>query len=145
MTRTVLFDSPYLLGFDDMRDLIERIGRSHDNYPPYNVESLSPDHLRISIAVAGFTVDQLRVEVRGAHLTVTASKERGEAEARDYLHRGIALRGFKPRLCPQRWTGRDESGAELRLAAYRPATARAQRRHAHCPRSRWHNTSEGEA
>ncbi len=94
MTRTVLFDSPYLLGFDDMRDLIERIGRSHDTYPPYNVESLSPDHLRISIAVAGFTADQLRIEVRGAHLTVTASKERGETDARDYLHRGIALRGF---------------------------------------------------
>lgn len=95
MSRTVIFDSPYLLGFDDMRDLIERIGRSHDTYPPYNVEALSPDHLRISIAVAGFTADQLKVEVRQrAHLVITASKERTEAEGRDYLHRGLALRGF---------------------------------------------------
>ena len=95
MTRTVVFDSPYLLGFDDMRLLIERIGRSHDNYPPYNVESLSVDHIRISIAVAGFTADQLRIEVRGAHLTVSAARDRaGEAAERDYLHRGIALRGF---------------------------------------------------
>ena len=92
MTRTWLFDSPYMLGFDEMRGLIERIGRSHDNYPPYNVESLTPDHIRISIAVAGFTADQLRIELRGAHLTVTASKE--QTAERDYLHRGIALRGF---------------------------------------------------
>lgn len=95
MTRTVVFDSPFLLGFDDMRLLIERVGRSHDNYPPYNVEALSPDHIRISIAVAGFNADQLRIEVKGAHLTVSASRDRnGEAGERDYLHRGIALRGF---------------------------------------------------
>ena len=95
MTRTVVFDSPFLLGFDDMRLLIDRVGRSHDNYPPYNVESLSPVHIRISIAVAGFTADQLRIEVRGAHLTVSATKERaGEMPEREYLHRGIALRGF---------------------------------------------------
>ena len=95
MTRTVVFDSPYLLGFDDMRLLIDRVGRSHDNYPPYNVESLSADHIRISIAVAGFTADHLRIEVRGAHLTVSATRDRvGEVTERDYLHRGIALRGF---------------------------------------------------
>lgn len=95
MTRTVVFDSPYLLGFDDMRALIERIGRSHDNYPPYNVEALSATEIRISIAVAGFSADQLSVEVKGAHLTVSASKERvGEPVERDYLHRGIGLRNF---------------------------------------------------
>jgi len=95
MTRTVVFDSPYLLGFDDMRLLIERIGRSHDNYPPYNVESLNADQIRISIAVAGFTRDQLRIEVKGAHLTVSANKDKaGESAEREYLHRGIALRGF---------------------------------------------------
>ncbi len=95
MTRTVIFDSPFLVGFDDMRDLIERVGRSHDNYPPYNVEALGPDQLRISIAVAGFTADTLRVEVRQrSQLVVTASKERNEGPERDYLHRGIALRGF---------------------------------------------------
>ena len=90
----LIFDSPYLLGFDDMRDLIERIGRSHDNYPPYNVESLSSDHIRISIAVAGFTADSLRIEVRGRHLTVIAARA-DEASEREYLHRGLALRGFQ--------------------------------------------------
>ncbi|ESQ90704.1 heat-shock protein [Asticcacaulis sp. AC460] len=94
MTRTVVFDSPFLLGFDDMRALIERVGRGHDNYPPYNVEALGPAEIRISIAVAGFTADQLAVEVKGAHLTVIASKERGEETPREFLHRGIGLRNF---------------------------------------------------
>ena len=95
MTRQVVFDSPFLLGFDQTRILIERISRSSDNYPPYNVEALSDDHIRISIAVAGFTADQLRVEVKGAHLTVAAFKDRaGDGHERDYVHRGIALRGF---------------------------------------------------
>lgn len=94
MARGVIFDSPYLLGFDEMRLLIERVERNHDAYPPYNVEALSPDALRISIAVAGFTQDQLRVEVRGAHLTVSAQRGKSEAAGRDYLHRGVALRGF---------------------------------------------------
>lgn len=94
MTRTVVFDSPFLLGFDDMRALIERVGRGHDNYPPYNVEALGPAEIRISIAVAGFTADQLAVEVKGAHLTVMASKDRGDETAREFLHRGIGLRNF---------------------------------------------------
>lgn len=95
MAGTIVFDSPFLLGFDDMRALIERVGRSQDNYPPYNVEAVGPHHLRISIAVAGFSREQLRVEVRGPHLNVIATKDRaGESEGREYLHRGIGLRNF---------------------------------------------------
>jgi len=94
MSRTVMFDSPFLLGFDDMRALIERVSRSHDSYPPYNVEALGTDHIRISLAVAGFTRDQLRVEVRGAHLMIAATKDRIDGDERDYLHRGIGLRSF---------------------------------------------------
>lgn len=95
MAGTIVFDSPFLLGFDDMRALIERVGRSQDNYPPYNVEAIGPHHLRISIAVAGFAKDQLRVELHGAHLNVIATKERtGEPDSREYLHRGIGLRNF---------------------------------------------------
>ncbi len=95
MTRTVIFDSPFLLGFDDMRLMIERVGRSHDNYPPYNVEQVTPDRIRISIAVAGFTQDQLRVEVKGRQLMIIAAKDRvGETETREFLHRGIGLRAF---------------------------------------------------
>ena len=95
MAREVVFDSPFLLGFDQTRILIERVSRASDNYPPYNVEALAPGHLRISIAVAGFTRDHLRIELRGQSLTVTASKDRaGEPQEREYVHRGIALRGF---------------------------------------------------
>ncbi len=95
MAGTIVFDSPFLLGFDDMRALIERVGRSQDNYPPYNVEAVGPHHLRISIAVAGFAKDQLRVEVRGPHLNVIATKDRvAETDSREYLHRGIGLRNF---------------------------------------------------
>lgn len=94
MTRTVIFDSPFLLGFDDMRALIERVGRSHDSYPPYNVEALGPDHIRISVAVAGFNREQLRVEVKGAHLMISATRDRVEPEEREYLHRGIGMRTF---------------------------------------------------
>jgi HSP20 family molecular chaperone IbpA len=95
MAGTIVFDSPFLLGFDDMRALIERVGRSQDNYPPYNVEAIAPNHIRISIAVAGFAKDQLRVEVRGPHLNVIATKDRvAETEGREYLHRGIGLRNF---------------------------------------------------
>jgi|SRR6185437_638676 len=95
MAREMVFDSPFLLGFDQTRVLIERISRASDNYPPYNVEALAADRLRISVAVAGFSRDQLRVERLGRSLTVTASKDRsGEPQERDYVHRGIALRGF---------------------------------------------------
>jgi HSP20 family molecular chaperone IbpA len=95
MSRTIVFDSPFLLGFDDMRLMIERVGRSHDNYPPYNVEQVTPGHIRISIAVAGFTQDQLRVEVKGRQLMIIATRERaGEPESREFLHRGIGLRAF---------------------------------------------------
>src|SRR5437016_1363138 len=95
MAREVVFDSPFLLGFDQTRILIERISRASDNYPPYNVEALAPGRLRISVAAAGFTREQLRVELRGQSLTVTASKDRGgEVREREYVHRGIALRSF---------------------------------------------------
>ncbi len=94
MSRTVIFDSPFLLGFDDMRALIERVGRGHDAYPPYNVEAFGPDHIRISVAVAGFAREQLRVEVRGAQLMISAARDRTDADEREYLHRGIGMRSF---------------------------------------------------
>lgn len=94
MSRTVIFDSPFLLGFDDMRALIERVSRSHESYPPYNVEALGPDHIRISVAVAGFAREQLRVEVKGAQLMVSATKDQADSGDREYLHRGIGLRSF---------------------------------------------------
>eukprot|EP01030_Chromulinospumella_sphaerica_P018775 gene18775-18646_t len=95
-TRTVLFDSPFLLGFDHTRGLIERAQRAAtEGYPPYNVEARDNGGLRITLAVAGFSPDQLEVTVEGEMLTVAGKRgEAGEGQDRAFLHRGIAARGF---------------------------------------------------
>jgi len=96
MTRTILFDSPFLLGFEHTRDLIERAAKAAgESYPPYNVEQ-TDEGVRITLAVAGFSPDQLQVTVEGGQLVVAGRRE-GEARTdadRAYLHRGIAARGF---------------------------------------------------
>lgn len=95
-TRTVLFDSPFLLGFDHTRGLIERAQRAAtEGYPPYNVEAREDGGLRITLAVAGFSPDQLDVTVEGEMLTVTGKRGDGaDGQDRSFLHRGIAARGF---------------------------------------------------
>ena len=98
MNRAILFDSPFLLGFDRTRALIERAAKAaNESYPPYNVEETSEGRLRISLAVAGFTPDQLDVTVEDNQLVV-AGKREPEAPAADgeraFLHRGIAARSF---------------------------------------------------
>ena len=97
MNRTIVFDSPFLLGFEHTRSLIERAAKAaSESYPPYNVEEIGEGRVRISLAVAGFTRDQLQVTVEANQLTV-AGKRDGETEAsgeKAYLHRGIAARGF---------------------------------------------------
>jgi HSP20 family molecular chaperone IbpA len=100
MNRSVLFDSPFLLGFEHTRSLIERAQKAAaESYPPYNVEERSgPDHLggiRITLAVAGFSPDQLEVMVEDRQLTVLGRRDGNAAKAEDaFLHRGIAARGF---------------------------------------------------
>ena len=106
-TRTIVFDSPFLLGFERTRLLIERAAKAAaESYPPYNVEQLADDRLRITLAVAGFSPDQLHVTVENRQLTVAGRRESdaerspgqspgGQAlNAQGYLHRGIAARGF---------------------------------------------------
>ena len=95
-TRTVLFDSPFLLGFDHTRGLIERAQRAAtEGYPPYNVEAREGGGLRITLAVAGFSPDQLEVTIEGEMLTVAGKRGDGaEGQDRAFLHRGIAARGF---------------------------------------------------
>jgi HSP20 family molecular chaperone IbpA len=95
MNRTLLFDSPFLLGFEHTRTLVERAAKAAaEGYPPYNVEEQGG--VRITLAVAGFSPDQLSVTVEDNQLIVAGRKD-GEARAvedRAYLHRGIAARGF---------------------------------------------------
>lgn len=100
MNRTILFDSPFLLGFDHMRDLIDRAARTAgEGYPPYNVEEAGEDRLRITLAVAGFAPDQLNVTVEDNQLVVAGRRDGDKADTpggpdKAFLHRGIAARGF---------------------------------------------------
>ena len=94
MNRTLLFDSPFLLGFDHTRALIERAAKAAgEGYPPYNVEELGEGRVRITLAVAGFSAAQLDVTVEDNQLNISGKREGAEGE-RAYLHRGIAARGF---------------------------------------------------
>ncbi len=96
MNRPVLFDSPFLLGFEHTRSLIERAQKAAaESYPPYNVEDLGDGEIRITLAVAGFSPDQLDVVVEDRQLTVLGRRDDHAARAEDaFLHRGIAARGF---------------------------------------------------
>ena len=92
---TTLIEAPFLLGFDQTRALIDRAQRAAaDSYPPYNVEQIGEDSVRITLAVAGFTPDELNVTVEGRQLTVTGKREEAAKPKPRYLHRGIAARGF---------------------------------------------------
>ena len=93
-TRTVLFDSPFLLGFDQTRALIDRAAKAAaESYPPYNVEQMGENAVRISLAVAGFSPDDLAITIEGRQLTI-AGKREGVSPDQAFLHRGIAARGF---------------------------------------------------
>ena len=94
-TRTVVFDSPLLLGFEHTRALVERAAKAAvDSYPPYNVEQLEDGGVEITLAVAGFAPDQLVVQVEASQLTVAGRRE-GDKDREAFLHRGIAARGFQ--------------------------------------------------
>jgi len=95
-TRTILFDSPFLLGFDHTRALIDRAQRAQaDSYPPYNVEQRGENRVRITLAVAGFGPDDLAVTLEGRQLTIAGKREGADkANGEAFLHRGIAARGF---------------------------------------------------
>ena len=88
------------VGFDRVADLMDRVltaDVAQPTYPPYNIEKTAADAYRITVAVAGFTPDDLSVEVRDGSLHVTARKAADEAE-RKFLHRGIATRAFERRF-----------------------------------------------
>ena len=97
MNRGLIFDSPFLLGFEHTRNLIERAAKAAaESYPPYNVEDRGEGSLRITLAVAGFAPDQLQVTVEDRQLVVAGKRDAGAAAKSEeaYLHRGIAARGF---------------------------------------------------
>jgi HSP20 family molecular chaperone IbpA len=94
-----MLSSPLLLGFEEIERLVERVGKGGgDGYPPYNIERLpqsedGPEVLRITLAVAGFTQEQLEITVEDRQLVVKG--QQGSDDHKAYLYRGIATRKFQ--------------------------------------------------
>ncbi|MGE5503731.1 MAG: Hsp20 family protein [Actinomycetota bacterium] len=95
MTRLSVFNSPLLLGFDHFERVLDRISKtSAEGYPPYNIEQIGEDGLRITLAVAGFSMDDLTVSLEDNQLIIRGRQ--GEDDGgRIFLHRGIAARQFQ--------------------------------------------------
>jgi HSP20 family molecular chaperone IbpA len=99
MSRMSLLSSPLLLGFDEIERLIDRVGKGGtEGYPPYNIERIpksdsDAETLRITLAVAGFTRDQLDITLEDNQLTIRGKQD--DDKSREYLHRGIAARQFQ--------------------------------------------------
>ncbi len=94
MTRLSLFNSPFLLGFDQLERALDRVSKaSADGYPPYNIEQVDDNAIRITLAVAGFSRAELNVTVEDTQLVVRGRQT--DDEDRVYLHRGIAARQFQ--------------------------------------------------
>jgi HSP20 family molecular chaperone IbpA len=134
MSRMTPFSSPLLLGFDDIERLLDRVSKTADGYPPYNIERLaakpgSPARLRITLAVAGFGQDDIDVTVEENELTVSGRQQ--DDGQRDYLHRGIAARQFQRTFVLA--DGMEVTGAELKdgllaIELVRPEPARTARK-----------------
>lgn len=93
MPRLSLFNSPFLLGFDEFERTLDRIAKAPaDGYPPYNIERVGEAGLRITLAVAGFSKDELAVQIEDNQLAIRG-KQKDDPD-RVYLHRGIAARQF---------------------------------------------------
>ncbi|MGF1454621.1 MAG: Hsp20 family protein [Alphaproteobacteria bacterium] len=88
------FNSPFLLGFDQLERVLDRVSKSaNDSYPPYNIEQLDVARLRITLAVAGFTREDLAVTIEDNQLVIRG-KQHDDTD-RTFLHRGIAARQFQ--------------------------------------------------
>ncbi|HZB91228.1 MAG TPA: Hsp20 family protein [Stellaceae bacterium] len=94
MSRLSLFNSPLLLGFDHFERVVDRVSKAAaDGYPPYNVEQTGENSLRITLAVAGFSMADLAVQIEDNQLVVRGRQV--DDKDRVYLHRGIAARQFQ--------------------------------------------------
>ncbi|PHK96647.1 heat-shock protein Hsp20 [Pseudoroseomonas rhizosphaerae] len=94
MSRSSLFGSPLFLGFDHLEQMLDRVAKNADGYPPYNIEQTGDNRLRITLAVAGFSMDDLQITQEDNQLVVRG-KQREEVDGRVFLHRGIAARQFQ--------------------------------------------------
>ncbi|MBY6136025.1 Hsp20 family protein [Leisingera sp. XS_AS12] len=113
------------IGFDQIANLMDRAlsaDSTQSSYPPYNIEKTDADSYRISVAVAGFSEDDLSVEVKENALVVSAKKADTDDEERTFLHRGIATRAFERRFTLAdhvRVTGATHENGMLHIDLYR--------------------------
>ena len=120
MSRVPSLSSPFLLGFDEIERALDRVAKVSDGYPPYNIERVAsmngqPERLRITLAVAGFSRDQLDVTVEENQLVIRGRQQ--DDKTRQYLHRGIAARQFQRTFVLA--DGMEVLGADLRAACCR--------------------------
>ena len=94
MSKLTLGTHPFLLGFDQLERMVERTAKTENGYPPYNIEQVSENSFRITLAVAGFAEEDLSITVEDRQLVVRG-KQNEDAENRIFLHRGIASRQFQ--------------------------------------------------
>jgi len=135
MSRIPSLSSPFLLGFEEIERALDRVAKAGDGYPPYNIERVAgngerPERLRIMLAVAGFSRDELEVVVEEKELLIRGRQAEEDRE-RVFLHRGIAARQFQRTFVLA--DGMQVVGAELRdgllaVDLERPKTVRAPRR-----------------
>ena len=134
MSRTSSFSSPLLLGFDEIERLLDRVSKTAEGYPPYNVERVAADtdsiaRLRITLAIAGFGPDDIEISVEENELVVRGRQT--EDAGREYLHRGIAARQFQRTFVladGMEVTGADLKDGLLSIDLIRPEPQRAVRR-----------------
>jgi HSP20 family molecular chaperone IbpA len=133
MSRLPSLSSPFLLGFDEIERALDRVAKSADGYPPYNIERIgrtagAPERLRITVAVAGFTRDQLDVSVEERQLVIRGRQL--DDKSRQYIHRGIAARQFQRTFVLAdgiEVLGADLQNGLLSIDLARPDTARTAR------------------
>ena len=117
MSRLTGFSSPFLLGFDEIERVLDRVSKAaNDGYPPYNIERLSrtenePERLRITLAVAGFAMEDLQITQEDNQLVIRG-RQNDDSEGRIFLHRGIAARHFQRTFVLAE--GMEVMGADLR-------------------------------
>ena len=135
MSRLSPFGHPFLLGFDEIEQALDRVAKSSvDGYPPYNIERIArtgsmPEKFRIMIAVAGFSPDHLDVMLEENQLVVRGRQS--EDKDRHFLHRGIAARQFQRTFVladGMEVLGADLSNGLLSIDLVRPEAARVARR-----------------
>lgn len=86
------FNNPFLLGFDNLEQILNRIAKSSESFPPYNIEQIDENVLRLSLAVAGYTEDDLEITLEDNQLIIRGRQ--AQNPNRQFLHRGIAGRAF---------------------------------------------------